>query len=404
MRNLHILIIPSEAYLPEENPLSGIFERDEALILKKAGYRIGILSPNLRSLRFIKDKKAWLQRGWDNQNDDGIPVYRYSCWNWFVRFYRTKAWWWLNRGMRLFKKYIHEHGLPDLIHCHNAMYAGLLSNQVKRKFNIPYVVTEQSSEYAEGFFPSGFFKKVKIAYGNADRLIVVSPKLGNLLGSTFDIPIEKRVWIPLALDSLFEDKKLIEVTKTHQKGIFCFLSVGRLDKNKSHSDLLFAFEKKFKNHDNIQLQIVGEGPLMDYLQDLSKKLKIDKQVKFLGYLDRSEVLREMDDCNVFVLPSHYETFGLVLVEALSRGKTIVATACGGPECIVNKDNGLLVPIGDIQALANAMESMYFTIRNFDASSIRKSCLTIFGKDAIKNRLSDVYTNVMNKTIACGNNT
>ena len=72
---------------------------------------------------------------------------------------------------------------------------------------------------------------------------------------------------------------------------------------------------------------------------------------------------------------------------------MIATACGGPECIVSDGNGILVPKDDPLALGNAMEQMYKTVGSYDADRIRADCLSRFGKNVIKDQLTEIYTGI-----------
>ena len=79
----------------------------------------------------------------------------------------------------------------------------------------------------------------------------------------------------------------------------------------------------------------------------------------------------MQAADAFVLSSAYETFGVVLIEALACGKPVVSTACGGPDYIVTEENGLLVPVGDTQALGAALEQMIRTIDRYDPFRLKQ---------------------------------
>ena len=388
----HILIIPSEAYIPPESPTSGIFQRDQALILKDAGFRIGIISPNLKSLRFIPKRSAWGRFGYHYDDTDGIPAYSFDGWNWSVKLHQIIGWRWVRKGMFLFKKYILSEGLPDIVHCHNALYAGKLARLIKKDFEIPYVLTEHSSAYAEGFYPTSFHQEVRDAYRGAANIIAVSPRLGELLDCMFKGVEKDWKWIPNVVDSLFEDQPI--PSKPKEDDISTILSIGNLDENKNHEGLIKAFANRFKGDANIRLRIGGEGPLLNHLIYLARELGVANQLNFLGYIDRTEVLKEMDSCDIVVLSSHYETFGVVFIEALSRGIPVVATACGGPECIVHNGNGILVPTNDPSALGNAMEQMFKTIDNYDARRIRADALAMYGRNAVRKQLSKVYAQVM----------
>lgn len=146
----------------------------------------------------------------------------------------------------------------------------------------------------------------------------------------------------------------------------------------------------------MRLKIGGDGPLRKQLESKAKDLEIERQVIFTGLLSREKVLREMKNCDVFVLSSTFETFGVVLIEALACGKPVVATKCGGPEDIVNSTNGYLVPKKNVRALGNAMEDICLNIDKFDPYQIRKDCLLRFGEDTFVARLKSIYANLLRK--------
>jgi glycosyltransferase involved in cell wall biosynthesis len=105
-----------------------------------------------------------------------------------------------------------------------------------------------------------------------------------------------------------------------------------------------------------QVLLVGEGPAEQGLRTLSERLGISPRVVFVGVRrDIPEVLSLM---NIFVLPSLYEGFGIAILEAMAAGKPVVATSVGGiPEFVVPSQSGLLVPPGDVPALARAIKQL-----------------------------------------------
>jgi glycosyltransferase involved in cell wall biosynthesis len=98
----------------------------------------------------------------------------------------------------------------------------------------------------------------------------------------------------------------------------------------------------------------------------------------------------MQQCDVFVLPSLQETFGIVLGEAMSCGKPVIATRCGGPEYVVTPETGLLLNAADPVALADAMERFILGHINYDPTIIRQTIKERFGKEAYLNNISQVY--------------
>ncbi|MBK6756608.1 MAG: glycosyltransferase [Moraxellaceae bacterium] len=135
-------------------------------------------------------------------------------------------------------------------------------------------------------------------------------------------------------------------------------------------------------------------PEQERLRQLSSQLGVSKQVVFLGARKRQEVLETVAAANAFVLSSRYETFGVVIVEALALGKPVVATRCGGPESIISNEDGILVDVDDIDALADAMLDVYTNYSNYHPEGIRQRCLERFGEEAVTTQLKMVYDGVL----------
>jgi glycosyltransferase involved in cell wall biosynthesis len=100
------------------------------------------------------------------------------------------------------------------------------------------------------------------------------------------------------------------------------------------------------------------------------------------------------DCDAFILVSRAETFGVVYVEALASGKPVIATRCGGPEAIVHEGNGLLVPIGDVPAIASAMVKMACNSDRYVAEKIRSDFMKRFSGPAVVGQLLALYRSVL----------
>jgi glycosyltransferase involved in cell wall biosynthesis len=131
------------------------------------------------------------------------------------------------------------------------------------------------------------------------------------------------------------------------------VAVGRLTKQKAHSDLLKAFAIVKEGIDS-RLVIVGEGEDRPRLEQLCTDLNITKDVALVGAQENPYSFMYHSD--VFVLSSHWEGFPLVLPEAMACGIPIVSTDCpSGPnEIITNNKNGILTPVGDVEFLAESI--------------------------------------------------
>ncbi len=340
---------------------------------------MGVIAPVLRSMRLGQSQIRGWPQGMEQFDDCGIPVYLQHGWAWLGR--RGYGRLWLKSGEQLFNRYVADFGMPDLVHAHTARYAGILA----QRLGAPYVLTEHSSEYARGILPARDVGDVANAFAHAQARIMVSPQLGQLISEQFGTAINPWRWIPNIVDSEFkpgEENKNTEV--------FTFLNVGMLNENKGQSDLLRAFAAQFVDHPHVQLHIGGDGPLRASLERLADQVNIREQVRFLGLLTAEQVVAEMQSCDALALSSYVETFGVVLIEAMACGKPVVATACGGPEAIVNTDNGILVKPGDIAALGRALQEMFLQHDRYDPAQIRADCLAQYGEKAVVNKLRTVY--------------
>ena len=132
-----------------------------------------------------------------------------------------------------------------------------------------------------------------------------------------------------------------------------FLACGRLVEQKGYPFLLKAFAKVAAEQD-AELHILGVGPLQPMLERLGADLGIAERVRFLGF--RSNPFAHMKAADVFVLSSLWEGFGNVIVEAMAMGTAVVSTRCphGPDEIITDGEDGILVPVGDAEALASGM--------------------------------------------------
>jgi glycosyltransferase involved in cell wall biosynthesis len=129
--------------------------------------------------------------------------------------------------------------------------------------------------------------------------------------------------------------------------------VARLSPEKGHTVLLRAFQKVINRHSQARLVIIGEGEERERLQHLVADLSIGSFVRFLGL--RADVPEVLATCDLFTLPSIQEGLPIVILEALAAGKAVVASEVGAiPDVIRHGATGMLVPPGNVDALADAL--------------------------------------------------
>jgi aminotransferase len=285
---------------------------------------------------------------------------------------------------KLYINYIKEFGQPDIIHAHNFLYAGLIANYIKIKFNIKYIITEHSSSFVRNKLSDLKIKKINESAINALSVTAVSSAFQNILEKYTDSKIDL---LPNIVDEFFFKSKFY-LKKNNNK--FIFLNIANLDENKNQEFLIKSLKKLVNTNQNVVLKIGGDGFLRNELENLVKSLGIKNQVEFLGRINQVQVREEMMNANCFVLPSNYETFGVVLIEALACGLPLIATKCGGPEDIVDDSNGLLIDTDNQKQLEKAMAYMYDNAIKYNREKLREDVMNKFGECSFVENVMKYY--------------
>lgn len=184
-------------------------------------------------------------------------------------------------------------------------------------------------------------KRARFAYKRADHIVFQTERVQKQFSET----IQRKSYIipnPVTVScySVPEKRKKI-------------VTVGRMVEQKNHCLLIRAFSQFHKDHQQHHLYIYGDGELRDQLLELSNKLDISEYVHFEGFCER--ICEEISDAEMFVLSSDYEGLSNALMEAMMMGIACITTDCtGAGDLVDNGVNGLIVPVGDEEALASGM--------------------------------------------------
>lgn len=172
---------------------------------------------------------------------------------------------------------------------------------------------------------------------------------------------EAKLWFPMRLQKKSAiimnevSESFFDVVREHTSNI---VTVGRLNDQKNHEMLIRAFSTIAEKHANEKLLIYGEGGLRAQLSQLIDSLALRERVFLMG--NTAEVPAVLSKASVFILSSDYEGMPNALMEALAVGVPSISTdcPCGGPKMLIeNEKTGLLVPVGDEEALAEAMDRL-----------------------------------------------
>ena len=381
---MHILIIPS--WYPQfTGDVKGSFFREQAIALKKAGYSVGVIYPQIRSLKNLKTilKKPY---GLTVENDEGVSTLRWYTANYFPKLKNYNRNHWVKVSLKLFGIYVKKYGKPDIIHVHSMINAGFVAQIIYKKYDIPYVITEHSSAFARNLISNDVINLLKPVVEQAKTCIAVSQNFSDYL----KIKFSSNDWhyIPNIVNNSFFVPS--EIGSLQTKNRIRIISICHLNKNKNTELLIRAFAQLIKNKFyELELVIGGDGEERSNLELLVKTLELDDYVKFLGALTRNEVKNEIQKSSLFVISSYYETFGVVAIEALALGKPVVSTRCGGPESIIDDHVGILVE-NDYMSLAKGILQVCKNLDNYNEDVLKEYCLNNFSEKAVINKLAKIY--------------
>ena len=376
---MHVLLVTS-AYKSRFNPVNALFFRDQAIALRKGGNQVGLICALPVSLKTVmKEKEIIFSQ--EHYNDEGVDTVVKP----FLAIPKTpkrtkkKR---FNIAKQLFLGYIDKFGLPDILHVHTFL-AAELAMWVKEKYAISYIVTEHSTNFARGNFSQSQLQFSKQVFENSKANIAVSKEFCNLLEKQTNCKFQ---YVPNVVDTeFFKPPKIAKCTEK-----FTFLNVAHLDKKKNQAGLIKSFAEKFTGNTKYQLVIAGDGPEKENLHTQIDKLKVSDQVILFGRASRKDVLSLMQKANCFVLPSHYETFGVVLIEAMSCGLPVLSTKSGGPESIItSNDYGFLC---DENELADMLEKI--AVKEFDSVEIRNYVKNSFSENTVREKLELIYSEIV----------
>jgi glycosyltransferase involved in cell wall biosynthesis len=187
---------------------------------------------------------------------------------------------------------------------------------------------------------------------NCDKLITVTNQVKTLYSKVFDA---EKIWtIPLGVDTnLFVPQKNVS-----QKDNYEILFAGYLYKLKGVEYLIRAMQIVAKEHKDVKLRIVGNGPDKPRLKRLAETLRIGDNVIFEGLVPHMQMPKYYQRCDIFCFPTLGEPFGKAIIEAMACAKPVIASNIGGPaEIIQNQKTGLLVPPAQPKILATRINEL-----------------------------------------------
>jgi len=250
-------------------------------------------------------------------------------------------------------------------------------------------------------FPTLLWKRYsRWAYLTADLVLANSEGLRQQMIDFWQLPAEKVVLQPNAIDFDRIDRLAAEsfTAKAAEKSRFHILTVGRIDDDKGHADLLDAVEElvHHRGMTDLDWQIIGTGPSEAALRERVRAMQLSEHVQFNGVVSNPFPYYRAAD--VFVLPSRTEGLPNVLIESLACGTPVISTDCAsGPREILEGGHfGMLVPVRQPMALADAIAMLRqnLAVERERATAGKQSVRERFAAQSVTRRLEELFERVL----------
>lgn len=396
---MNIFIIPS--WFPShKSSVSGVFIKEQALALADLNKDHNIIVSTwgqgdnglpIRPSRRMIDAITWRIK----QRRD---IFRFH--NNYWEIFNPKLEWskrypWIN-SKQLFavnrKNFLlaqEKIGPIHIIHAHVSYPGGYIAALLSKEFGVPYVMTEHMSPFPfKNLMRNGYpMPEITYAFSQARASIAVSASLAERVAS---FGYTRPKIIPNMVD-----ERAFDVGEP-LAGRTIFFTLCCISEQKGIDYLLDAIAMWNPPASEVEFRIAGDGPQLAAYQAKATELGLDDRVRWLGTVSREDAPAMFQACHIYVMPSRHETFGVVYAEAIACGKPIIATRCGGPESIVNSSNGLLVDIGDVKSLAQAMQKIAVNWNKYSSQDIRNDFEKRFSRHAVSSKLYALYDEILRK--------
>jgi glycosyltransferase involved in cell wall biosynthesis len=286
------------------------------------------------------------------------------------------------------KKYINENGKPPLVHLHIAMKAGIIALWLKKKFGIPFIVSEQWTGYLPQARPNIndehiVFKKIRRnIFLEAEKITVVSKVLGDAIIKRF--PKDTFVVIPNVVDT-----NIFFVAKKSTSDQTKFIHISTLSYQKNIEQILVALAKLKTNKYNFTCAFFV--PKTNELQLLINKYGLQEYTQVYTEVPQKKLSESIQSSDGLILYSHNETFGCVVIEANACGiPAILSDLPVFREYILENKTGIFVKPNDPGALGEALIHFINDRKHFKQEEIAEYTKEHFGYEVVAKQFSEIY--------------
>lgn len=371
--NRHRVLFLTYWYPTLENSSKGIF------VKRHAEAAAEIADVELLHVDICKVKKLIHIQFQHQVQENGIKTYILKIGSYFPKLLYIL----LPLHYLIIKKHIERHlDISNFSHLHsNVIFpCGIIGNRLAKKYQKPHIITEHWTKIDKFFRVSLWRFHGKKSYNNAASVTAVSEMLAETIRRYTTTEIE-------IIPNVIDNKEFRILDNIEKQSIYTFIGVANWSQYKRPFYFLDALEKLKRNKEIGQFKVLLAGTGDQLLEIKSRNYTYE--IEFLGVVSGHNLVHYFNSCHCFVHGSDFETFSVVIAEALQCGLPVVVSPVGIANDVVKESNGYIASTK--QEWENALKQVFF--RTFNPIEIQHSIEKLYDKKAI----SESFYYIYNKT-------
>ncbi len=345
---MNILILNYE--YPPLGGGAGVVSRYHAEGLSKLGHKVTVLT-------------AWYEGEKEIEEIDNLKIIKLKSKRKYTYKSTPDEWLsWIRKSKSFLESYLKKNSY-DFCFAHFALPGGEVAKYINKKFNLPYAVISHGQDIP-WFFPKQMFKYhiltyfwIKIICKKADKLVLLT----EAMKKNADLFMGKEKYKNIIIPNGCETKSFFpDYTKRAKK--LKILFIGRLVSQKDPFTFLKSIKITHKKlGEAIEVNVLGDGPLIKKMKSFVKKNNLSEIVHFKGWISKEDILQEYQSAHIQVISSEAEAMSIAALESLSSGVYVISTPVSGNTDIIEDGiNGELFPYNNYVVLAEKVKKYYRT--------------------------------------------
>lgn len=283
----------------------------------------------------------------------------------------------------------------EIAHIHMAskgsFYRKSIIIEICRLLNIKIILHTHGSEFEKFYNSSRHKKYIQKTLNKVDKLIVLSNSWKEFYSKLVD---DSKIQV------VYNGVKIYDKIEKNNNEVKQGLFLGRMGKRKGIYDLIDAVELLSNKNYNFKIILAGDGEIAKVKKIINDK-RLQKYFEIVGWIDGKLKEKILNKTDFLILPSYNEGLPMSILEAMSQKILVISTKIGGiPEVIENEKNGILIDVGNIDELKNAIERAI--VPNSDVENMKENAFeTVKEKFNIENMINEIekiYVSLICKNI------